>query len=254
MYKNKKIGVVVPAYNEENYIAKVIDNIPNFVDKIYVVNDASTDTTLEIIMDKTKTNKKVVPINRDRNGGVGAAILTGHRRGLLDDMDVLAVMAGDDQMAPSVLCDIIEPLVQGKADYVKGNRLSSRENRQEMPGWRLFGNSLLTFLTRIASGYWDISDPQDGYTAISVVTLQKLDLSIIDTGFAFENDILVKLNVLGARVVDVNHPAIYRGQRSKINYSKFIFATSSILVKDCFWRLFVKYLKKNNINSRKERI
>jgi glycosyltransferase involved in cell wall biosynthesis len=252
MYKNKNIGVVVPAHNEEEFVAMVIGTMPDFVDKIYVVNDASTDKTIEIVLNKAMQNKKLVFINRETNGGVGAAILSGHTRALQDDMDVLAVMAGDGQMDPTVLSNILDPVVGGKADYVKGNRLSRQEHRKEMPTWRTFGNFLLTCLTRIASGYWNISDPQNGYTAISVETLKKLDLDRIERGFAFENDMLVKLNVVGARVMDVQHPAIYRGQRSKIHYYKFILSTSWILLKDFFWRIWAKHFRLTPANIGKE--
>lgn len=244
MYKNNKIGVVVPAHNEEKFVAMVISTMPDFVDKIYVVNDASTDKTIEIVLNKAMQNKKLVVINRETNGGVGAAILSGHTRASQDDMDVLVVMAGDGQMDPAILSNVLDPVVEGKADYVKGDRLTKQEHRKEMPTWRTFGNLLLTWLTRIASGYWNISDPQDGYTAISLEILKKLDLDRIEKGFAFENDILVKLNVVGARVKDVQHPAVYRGQRSKIHYSKFILRTSWILLKDFFWRIWAKYLRR----------
>ena len=245
MYKNNKIGAVVPAYNEEEFIAKVIDTMPDYVDKIYVVDDASIDKTLTISLQKASQNSKVVIIDRKERGGVGAAILSGHRRALQDDMDVLTVIAGDGQMDPNILGNILDPVVDDKADYAKGNRLSSREHRKEMPVWRSFGNFILTNLTRIASGYYRISDPQDGYTAISTNTLKKLDLDRIEKGFAFENDMLVKLNWVGARVIDVPHPAVYRGQNSKIRYSSFIFHTSWILLTDFFLRLRVKYFRKN---------
>ena len=252
MYKNKKIGVVIPAHNEERFIGTVIDTIPDFIDKIYAVNDASTDKTIEIIFVKATQNKKLVVINRETNGGVGAAIISGHTRALHDDMDVLAVMAGDGQMDPAVLNNILDPIVEGKADYAKGDRLSRQEHRIEMPPWRTFGNFLLTFLTRIASGYWNVSDPQDGYTAISAEILKKLNLNRIERGFAFENDMLVRLNALGARVADVQHPAIYRGQDSKINYFKFIIITSQILLKDFLWRIWTKYFKRSPAIIRKE--
>jgi glycosyltransferase involved in cell wall biosynthesis len=244
MYKNMKIGVTVPAYNEQKFISKVIDTMPDFVDKIYLVNDASMDQTWEIMSNKAKTNSKIVPINRERNGGVGAAILTGHKRGLLDDIDVVAVMAGDGQMDPAILINFILPIIEGKADYTKGNRLSNRHHRKEMPVWRKLGNFMLTNMTRIASGYWRISDPQDGYTAISVESLKQLDLDKIEKGFTFENDMLVKLNCIGARVIDIPHPAIYRGQNSKICYFNFIFSTSFVLFKDFIWRLWSKYIIK----------
>ena len=251
MFENKLIGAVVPAHNEEKFIGAVIDSVPDFVDTIYVVNDASTDRTLEIATAKAGRNKKLVIINRREQGGVGAAILTGHLRAVKDGMDVLAVLAGDGQMDPAILDRIIGPVAAGKADYVKGNRLASREHRKEMPAFRLVGNFLLTNLTRLASGYWKISDPQNGYTAISAAVLKKLDISRIETGFAFENDMLVKLNAVGARVMDVQHAAVYRGQNSKIRYYKFIFRTSWVLVKGCFWRLWIKYLSHNQTDLHK---
>jgi glycosyltransferase involved in cell wall biosynthesis len=251
MYKNKRIGVVVPAYNEEKSIAKVINTVPGFVDRIYVVNDASTDRTFEISLQIAADNGRVAVINRESNGGVGAAILAGHVRALQDDMEILAVMAGDGQMDPAILCDFIAPIAEGKADYTKGNRLSSQEDRREMPTWRALGNFLLTCLTRIASGYWNISDPQDGYTAVSAETLKKLDLAKIEPGFAFENDVLVKLNVVDARVLDVSHPAIYRGQNSKIRYPRFVIRTSWILLKGCVWRIWAKYLNRSRKGNAK---
>jgi hypothetical protein len=160
-----------------------------------------------------------------------------------EGMDVLAVMAGDGQMDPSILNRILDPVVEGRADYAKGDRISRKEHRSEMPTLRAVGNALLTALTRIASGYHRVSDPQDGYTAISVGILSRLDLGRVERGFAFENDMLVRLNVVGARVVDVPHPAIYRGQRSKIRYLRFTVDTSRVLLRDYIWRLGVKYLK-----------
>ncbi|HGE70738.1 TPA: glycosyltransferase family 2 protein [Candidatus Poribacteria bacterium] len=240
MYKNKKIGVVIPAYNEEKFIGCVIKTIPQFVDRIYVVNDASTDSTLGIALEMSKRDGRVAVINRQIRGGVGAAIASGHIRALKEEMDIVAVMAGDGQMDPAILSKIIDPVAEGRAEYAKGDRISNPENRKGMPKWRLFGNLILTLLTRFVSGYWDVSDPQNGYTALSTSALRKLDLGNIEKGFAFENDMLVKLNVVGARVVDVPHPAIYRGQNSKIRYYHFILSTSWVLLKDLIWRIWVK--------------
>jgi glycosyltransferase involved in cell wall biosynthesis len=244
MIKQKKVAVVVPAHNEEEFIAGVIDTMPVYVDKIYAVDDASKDGTLKIILNKTKSCPRVIAIKRNINGGVGAAVITGHARALQDNMDVIAVMAGDGQMDPAILEQILTPVVDGRAEYSKGNRLSSAEDKKEMPAWRSFGNSLLTFLSRLSSGYWQISDPQNGYTAISAEALKKLDLNHIEKGFAFENNMLTRLNVIGARVVDVPHPAVYRGQKSKINYWKFIINTSWVLLKDFVWRIWNKYFKR----------
>jgi len=246
MYKGKKVAVVVPAYNEEKFIAHTIMTIPHFVDQIYVVDDASIDDTYKIASNLASQNGRLTVIKRSKNEGVGAAIISGHKEALEDKMDVAAIMQGDGQMDPAVLDKVLDPVAEGKADYAKGNRFSTPQHRKGMPAWRIFGSFLLTYLTRIASGYWHISDPQNGYTAISARTLQRLDLDKLERGFAFENDMLIKLNVQRARVTDVPHPARYGGERSKIRYPRFIIRTSWVLLKDFFWRLWVKYVKRNS--------
>jgi glycosyltransferase involved in cell wall biosynthesis len=249
MYKGKSIAVVVPAYNEERFIAKVINTMPGFVDRVYVVDDASTDSTHELVSQiierrsRSEQGQTISLISHSQNGGVGAAILTGHEAALKDNIDVIAVMAGDGQMDPAILHQILDPVVEGRAEYAKGNRLSPGYNK-EMSSWRRFGNFLLTVLNRIASGYWHISDPQNGYTAISADILRKLNFDSIYRGFAFENDMLVKLHVTGARVVDIYHPAVYRGQQSKIRYHSFIVKTSWLLLKDFLWRLWLEHIKR----------
>ncbi len=130
MYKEKKVGVIVPACNEERFIGTVIDTMPAFVDRIYVVNDGSTDRTGDIVSKKAIEDSRVVLLDRAVRGGVGAAILTGHRAALREHLDVLAVMAGDGQMAPDFLMDFVAPVAEGRADYAKGNRLSTREHRR----------------------------------------------------------------------------------------------------------------------------
>jgi len=245
MYANKTIAAVVRAYNEEKFIDSVIDSIPDYVDRIYVVNDASTDGTLGKIKNISRKNGRVIPVNRRRRGGAGSAAISGHLRALQDNNDIIVMLDGDGQMDTELMGRFLEPIVLDRADYVKGNRLSSKEHLREMPALRILGNYLLTNLTRLASGYWHVSDPQNGYTAITAGTLRKINLGKIENGFAFENDILVKLNVAGAKVVDVPHPAVYRGQHSKIRYSSFIFRTSWVLLKDCIWRVWVKYIRGN---------
>ncbi|MBT9146911.1 MAG: Undecaprenyl-phosphate mannosyltransferase [Syntrophomonadaceae bacterium] len=246
MYKGQKIAVVVPAYNEERFIAQVLNTIPSFVDCIYAVNDGSIDHTLEIMQNIANQNGKVTVVNRETRGGVGAAIITGHKMALEDTIDVVAVMAGDGQMDPTVLDKILDPVIEGKADYSKGNRLSTPQHQRGMSTWRRFGNFLLNYLTKLSSGYWHISDPQNGYTAISREALERIDLDRLETGFAFENNMLVKLNIIGARVVDVPHPARYGKERSKIRYHHFILTTSWVLLKGYLWRLWAKYLKRHS--------
>jgi len=245
MYKDKQIAVVVPAYNEEKFIAQTIESVPSFVDRIYVVDDASTDGTYEIASQIASQDGKLNVIHRERRGGVGAAIVSGHKMACKDEMDVVAIMAGDGQMTPAILDKVLDPVVEGKADYAKGNRLTLPQHKMAMSAWRRFGNFLLTYLTKLASGYWHVSDPQDGYTAMSRETLQKIALDKLCKGFAFENDMLVKLNVAGARVIDVPHPARYGEERSKIKYPNLIVTTSWLLLKDFLWRLWVKYIKQS---------
>lgn len=243
LYKGKRIGVVVPAYNEERFIAQVVLTVPEFVDRIYAVDDASTDGTGAVLRRLERSVARLRVITHETNKGVGGAIVSGHKAALAEGMDVVAVMAGDGQMDPAILHRIIDPVVEGRADFAKGDRLSVREHRRGMSAWRCFGNFILTYLTRIASGYWHVVDPQNGYTAISREFLQRLDLDGLEKGFAFENDVLVKLNVLGARVVDVPHPARYGKERSKIRYGSYIVNTSWALLKLFLWRLGRTYFR-----------
>ncbi len=247
MYKGRTVAVVVPSYNEEQFIIQTLGTIPSFVDKIYAVNDSSTDHTLDLIISAASIDKRIQVVNRRQQGGVGAAILSGHKLALQDKVDVIAVMAGDGQMDPEILGKILDSVVEGRADYAKGNRLSTREHRREMPVWRAFGNFLLTHLTRITSGYHSISDPQNGYTAVSAATLRVLNLDSIEEGFVFENEMLVMLNIIGARVVDIPHPARYRGQTSKIRYPSFILRTSWVLLRRFVWRIWMKYFRKRTV-------
>ncbi len=242
MYKQKTIAVVVPAYKEEELIEETLSSIPEFVDKIYAVDDGSPDRTFRIIQRFAEKDSRVIPVHHKENGGVGAAIVSGYKKSLEDGMDITAVMAGDNQMDPDYLPDILAPVVEGRADYTKGNRLLNPEYRKSMSRWRFLGNSILTLLTKISSGYWHLIDPQNGYTAISRRALESIDLDSIYPWYGYPNDMLVKLNVYGFRVMDVPHPAVYGREKSKIKYSKYIFKVSWLLLKNFFWRLKMKYV------------
>jgi len=241
MYRNKKISVVVPAFNEEMLIKEAIASIPEFVDKIYVVDDCSTDRTKEIIESFGKENQRVVCINHEKNKGVGAAIVSGYKKSLEEDMDIVAVMAGDNQMDPAFLKSFLDPIVEGRADYTKGNRLTSSESRKGMSRWRFFGNSMLTFMTKFSSGYWQMADPQNGYTAISRYALEQIDLDSVYPRYGYCNNMLCKLNVQGLSVLDIPHPARYGKEKSKIRYGNYIVKVSNLLLSDFLWRLKVKY-------------
>jgi glycosyltransferase involved in cell wall biosynthesis len=241
MYKNKRISVIIRAYNEEKFISSVVSSIPIFIDRIYLVNDASTDGTLEIITNLSKQDSRIIIINHKVRGGAGYSAISGQKKALADNNDIIVMIDGDGQMDVALLHNFLDPLFSGKADYAKGNRFSMKGHLNEMPAWRILGNHILAILTRIASGYNNISDPQNGYVAITKNTLEKIDLDKLNRGFAYENDMLVKLNVIGAKVIEIPHPAVYRGQNSKINYPSFIFATSWLLLSDFAWRICIKY-------------
>jgi glycosyltransferase involved in cell wall biosynthesis len=242
MYKEQKIGVVVPAYKEEEFIGETLSGIPSYVDKIYAVDDASTDNTAEIIEKFKNKDERIVFIRHEKNSGVGAAIVTGYKKAREDGIDITAVMAGDNQMDPEQLPNLLEPIIEGKADYTKGNRLLSQEYRRGMTKWRFLGNSLLTMLTKIGSGYWQLMDPQNGYAAISKSALERIPLDPIYPWYGYCNDLLVKLNVYGFRVRDIVMPAKYGREKSGIKYSVYIPKVSWMLLKDFFWRLKMKYM------------
>ena len=235
MHKDLKIGVVVPAYNEERLIGDTLRGMPEWVDRVYVVNDASTDRTGEIAA--AFNSHRYLLLTHGQNRGVGAAIATGYRKALEEGMDIAVVMAGDNQMDPRFLPELLQPLIEGRADYAKGNRLARVEDRKGMSDWRYFGNWLLTLLTKIASGYWRIRDPQNGYTAISGTALNCIDLDELYPRYGYCNDILARLNAAGGRVVDVPMPARYGTEMSKIKYRKYVMKVSPLLVRCFLWRI-----------------
>ncbi len=252
MYKGNEIGVVITAYNEEQFIENVVGTIPDFVDKIYVVDDGSTDATLSILSRLAETNRRLVIIPHWINQGVGAGKISGYKMALRDCTDVTVMMAGDGQTDPAYLDSLLDPIVDGIADYTKGSRLLLAEHKRAMPKFRLLGNSILTWLTRLASGYWHITDPQDGYTAMSRKVLKKLDLNGLCTGWPAENDILIKLNVIEARVMDIPHPAVYGQERSSIKYPLFVVVTSRLLLRRFAWRIREKYISRTSTVLRTE--
>jgi glycosyltransferase involved in cell wall biosynthesis len=246
MLDDKTIGVVVPAYNEEKQIGKVISSIPDFVDRIVVVDDGSTDDTVTEARRFQRgegSEERVFVVRREGKRGVGHAIAEGYKWMAEKKIDVTAVMAGDGQMDPSELKKIIRPIVDGRADYVKGNRLLTENSWKKIPKQRFIGNAILSFLTKIASGYWSVIDSQSGYTAISHRALATLDLDRIYGGYGVPNDILAKLNVFGFRMAQIPIEPVYNvGEKSKMRVLKVILPISFLLFRLFIYRLFYKYL------------
>src|SRR6056297_2255120 len=276
MYRGSSVGVVIPAYNEEGFVGDVIREMPAYVDRIYVIDDRSTDGTWGEILEAARADAsehgnhgdptvqqlvadggatalanratvrdtigRVVPIEHRENRGAGGAIKTGYLAALADGVDATVTVDADGQMDLSQMQRLLDPIVDGGADYAKGNRLLSREYRDAMPRFRFVGNAVLTFLTKIASGYWKTMDPQNGYTAISRRALDSIAVDQLYEYYGYCNDLLVKLNAKGMRVADVAMPAVYGDEESSIRYATYIRKVSMMLLRNFLWRLKVKYL------------
>lgn len=243
MYRGKTVAVVVPAYNEEKLIGKVLKTIPTFVDHLVVVDDASQDHTGEAVKECQKEDLRITYLRLKGNQGVGGAIVAGYKWARDHEIDISVVMAGDAQMDPVDLPFLLDPIVKGEVDYSKGNRLFTGKAWRIIPKTRYIGNAILTFLTKIASGYWHVADSQSGYTAVALKVLKTLDLDSIYKRYGMPNDILVKLNVFQFRVRDIPINPIYGvGERSYMKIYRVIFTLSFLLLKLFFWRLKEKYV------------
>ena len=241
MVEGKRVAVVVPAFEEELLVADTIRGIPDFVDLIVVVDDCSSDQTVERA--RETGDRRLELIVHDRNQGVGGAIATGYARCRELGVDVTCVMAADNQMDPGELATIVGPVARGEADYVKANRLVSGEAWQLIPRSRYLGNAVLSLLTKIASGYWHVADSQAGYTALSLGALRRLDLERLYRRYGFPNDVLVHLNVQNARVRDVPSRPIYGvGERSGIKIHRVAPRIAWLLFKGFWWRMKEKYV------------
>jgi glycosyltransferase involved in cell wall biosynthesis len=292
MLNNKTIAVVVPAFNEEKQISRVIETMPGFVDRIIVVNDCSTDNTAEIVkkfiendngpsleikdilndielteynradyvlqeqlkievkyflpsevINKNPEKERIILINQLQNGGVGAATARGYKFCKDYGIDCIAKVDGDGQMDPNELESICKPVVEEGIDYVKGNRLIHKSSFTIIPKTRYFGNSILSILTKVASGYWHVSDTQTAFTALSNYALNSIEIHKLYKKYGYPNDILVKLNIAFCTIREVRIKPIYRiGEESKMKIYKLVPGVSWLLFKSFFKRLWLKYL------------
>jgi glycosyltransferase involved in cell wall biosynthesis len=243
LYKNKAISVVVPAYNEERFVGEVLSTMPQLVDKIVVVDDCSSDNTFGVA--SSVPDPRIVVIKTPRNCGVGGAMKLGYEKALDLGAEVLVKMDGDGQMAPEHLPLLLDAIIEGGYDYAKGNRFLHTAAITQMPGIRIFGNIVLTFLTKAVSGYWHIFDPQNGYTAIRANALHSISLEAIDERFFFENDLLVRLNIHSYRVTDIAIPARYGEEVSHLRVSKILLTFPALLFGRFAYRIVQKYILRN---------
>lgn len=240
LYKSAVIAAVVPAFNEAKLISKVIDTMPAHVDFIVIVDDCSDDDTAEVV--QGSLDPRVVLLQHRENLGVGASIVTGHRKALELGADVNVVMAGDAQMDPNYLDPLLDKVTVGGYGFSKANRFFSSDSFKGMPAYRVAGNIILSFLTKVASGYWHLFDPQNGYTAIRTEVLKRLPLDQLAQRYSFENDLLIQLNILQVPAVDVPVPAIYGEEVSSIKLRRVIPELSSLLIRGFWKRIWLRYV------------
>ncbi len=240
MYKNNRITVVIPAYNEEEFVGGVISSIPDFVDEIIVVDDCSQDNTFNTA--KGIDDNRVIVLKTPANQGVGGATINGFKKALEMGSDIVVKMDGDGQMPSEYMPKLLDALIKDSYDYAKGNRFLSNEELMTMPKHRLLGNIILTFMNKLASGQWHIFDPQNGYIAITAKALRSIKLDSIYKGYFFENDMLLQLNLHNFRVKDVSIPAKYGDEESHIKLSNIIVTFPLLFFKRFIYRIYHKYI------------
>ena len=233
--EGRRIIALVPSYNEAAHVGGVVSTMPAFVDIIVVVDDCSTDETSLAAL--KPGDPRVVLVRHEENQGLGASLIDAHKRALELGGDVMVVMAGDGQMDPDHLLALLDPILHEGYDFSKGNRFFASDSFKGMPLVRTFGNIVLTFLTKLATGYWDLFDPQNGYTAMTRRVSERIDWDSIARDYSFENDVLAALGLLRARVKDVDIPAVYGDEISDIKLHKTVPHLLRTL-RRAFWRRF----------------
>jgi len=233
--------VVVAAYNEELLITETLGGMPDYVDKIFVINDSSTDRTLELIEKQREKDPRIVIIDHEKNKGLGQSLIDGFLKSRESDIDITAVMDGDNQMHPDDLPVLLDTLIERGYDYAKGNRLL-HENIDFMPKYRFFGNAILTILTKFATGYYSLMDPQCAYSAIKSTALRTIPIETMTKGYGYNADLLTMLNIRGFSVCNVEVRPVYGLEQSKIKLWQYIPKTSALLVRLFFRRLWQRYV------------
>lgn len=246
MLDNKRIAVVVPCFNEEHQVKQVFETIPDLVDEIVVVDDKSTDQTVTVVLDQQKNDSRIVLIQHSINQGVGAAIASGYKHALANGFDIAVVMAGDAQMDPDDLPNLIQPVINGDTDYAKGNRLFTEQAWHKIPKIRYLGNAVLSLLTKIASGYWHVADSQCGYTAVNREVLETINWDKMYKRYGQPNDLLVRLNIHDFRVRDISVTPVYDiGEKSGLKPLHMIPKLSWLITRMFFYRMLHKYVIKD---------
>lgn len=242
MYKNRTFAAVIPAYNEEKLIGKTVDTLPSFIDHIVVINDGSSDNTLDVIKKLAVKNKNITIINNEQNIGLGSSMVKGFKKALQLKTDLICVLAGDAQCDPSYLSKMAEELIINNLDYVKANRFVHLEELKAMPKMRKFGNIIITILTKFSTGYYSIFDSQNGYAVFTREVLQKISLDMIGKRYDYENTLLIALSIANARLRDYPVPAIYGEEVSTIKVLPTTLRALKVTFTGFWKRIYNKYI------------
>lgn len=234
------VAVVVPCYRVLDTILRVIEGMPAIVTSIHIVDDACPEASGQHVLSNCTDPRVTVHFN-EANLGVGGAVVTGYRHALAAGADVVVKVDGDGQMDPAALAQLVGPILRGNADYTKGNRFYDLAQIGQMPKMRIFGNAVLSFLTKISSGYWDLFDPTNGYTAIHAGVLARLPLHKISRRYFFETDMLFRLNITRAVVADIPMDAKYGAESSNLRISRIVFDFAAKHVRNTMKRIFYSY-------------
>ena len=235
------IAVVIPCYKVEQQIGKVVTELPDWISSVILVNDASPDNTGEILTKLASTSSKIIVIHHEKNQGVGGAMITGFSEAIKRNHDIVIKIDGDGQMDISYLKKMVFAISNGQYDFAKGNRFFDRKMLQKMPAIRRFGNIGMGFLIKMASGYWNVFDPTNGFISISTNTLKKIEFDRLSKRFFFESSLLIELYYAGARIKDIPMPAIYAQEKSNLSVWKTLFSFPPKLLKAFIRRIWLRY-------------
>ena len=239
------VAVIIPCYQVSGSISEVLAQIGPEVSRIYCVDDASTDQTSEVIQEAMLRDRRVQLIRRERNGGVGAAVMDGYRKAIEDGLRVLVKLDGDGQMNAEFIPDFVAPVLRGEADYVKGNRFFDLETVRAMPPARIFGNAGLSFMTKLSSGYWDLFDPTNGYTALHADVAATLPFERVHKRYFFESDLMFRLGAVRARVVELPIVSKYADEKSHLNELHCLLVFPFLHMRNLCKRIFYNYFLRN---------
>lgn len=240
-FKRYRIAAIIPAYRVERDIIEVLAGLPNYIKHVIVVDDASPDSTADLVTAAAKKDRRILLIRHTNNKGVGGAMISGFRKALELGAQIAVKLDGDDQMDPTHLPALLTPLIQGKADYAKGNRFRDFASLRKMPLIRRMGNLGLSFLTKAATGYWNIFDPTNGFFSVRAEVLAQLPLDQIDNRYFFETSMLANLYLLNAFVLDVPIPARYGNETSSLSIRRAFLEFPFKLIRTFLQRIVLKY-------------